>query len=164
MRSASPPQVYPQLRALAPGAPGFTDASWAAVLSGFGDGWCSGVRCIGKHWPRTSGAAKTWELDGLEFGSGAGFNRTSVWLRALPLLCPTDGARAGGHIASKPVHDSAIVFAVPTGQGQIVVSGLSLGFELLPWTHCGGSDWATKCPIEALWMLRTLIAAAEAAQ
>ena len=110
------------------------------------------IRCSG-------GGPRVFNLDGPLFGSG--FNKSSVWLRGTNLLSPSDGARAGGHLDSKLVHDAALVFNTPRGKGQVVVSGLVLGFEGAPWTHCGGSEWTKTCPAELLWMLRTIVAGAD---
>eukprot|EP01052_Picozoa_sp_SAG31_P026492 SAG31_NODE_2403_length_5765_cov_2.260148_3_plen_1114_part_00 len=148
--------AYEALRALAPDVPGFTDASWAGMLSGFRDGWCSGVRC------QALALAKTYMLDGASYGSGQGFHRSKVWLRGIPLIGQPSGHLLwkNRHVHSRPVHDAALVFSMAHGRGHLVVSGLVLGFEVLPWFHCGGNNWADTCPIEGLWMLRTLVDAA----
>jgi hypothetical protein len=154
--------AYPQLRALAPDAPGFTDGSWVSTLTGFNGNppwtWCSGVRCCTGARGACGAGPKVFNLDGPQFGSG--FNKSSVWLRGTNQLAPSDGARAGGHLESKPVHDAALVFNMSLGKGQVVVSGLVLGFESPPWTHCGASTWRKTCPAELLWMLRTIVASA----
>ena len=82
----------------------------------------STTRFGGLAWYDLLDGAEVFQLDGPRFGSGASFNRSRVWIRAI------DGLQVFvPNVELAPLHDRAIVFETPIGEGELVVSGLRLG-------------------------------------